>query len=360
MSPAIGVGDEHGDEHGVTVPRWPEVLGALVARHDLDAGQTAWAMEEILAGDATPAQIAGFAVALRAKGETVEEVEGLVRTMYAHAVPLSVPGRLVDIVGTGGDRARTVNISTMAAVVTAGAGARVVKHGNRAASSASGSADVLEALGVSLDLTPERVAEVAVEAGITFCFAPVFHSSLRHASATRRELGIATTFNFLGPLTNPARPAAQAVGVADPRMAPVMAGVLARRGVDALVFHGDDGLDELTVTTTSTVWVALAGGTVEKVRLDPQQLGVELASPEALRGGDPAHNAAVFQRVLGGESGPVRDAVLLNAAAALAVHAGANGSLDDRLAVGLQAAAESVDTGAAATVLERWVAATSG
>ena len=299
----------------MTAPRWPEVLGALVARHDLDAGQTAWAMEEILAGDATPAQIAGFAVALRAKGETVEEVEGLVATMYAHAVPLSVPGRLVDIVGTGGDRARTVNISTMAAVVTAGAGARVVKHGNRAASSACGSADVLEALGVSLDLAPERVGEVAVEAGITFCFAPVFHSSLRHTSATRRELGIATTFNFLGPLTNPARPAAQAVGVADPRMAPLMAGVLARRGVDALVFHGDDGLDELTTTTTSTVWVARAGGTVEQVRLDPQQLGVQPASAEALRGGDPHTTPTCSSACSAVSRGPVRDAVLLNAAA---------------------------------------------
>ena len=199
----------------VTEHSWPEVLGALVARRDLDAEQTAWAMQEVFTGDATPAQIAGFAIALRAKGETVDEVEGLVRTMYAHAQPLEVPGRLVDIVGTGGDRARTVNISTMAAVVAAGTGARVVKHGNRAASSASGSADVLEQLGVSLDLTPQRVGEVAVEAGITYCFAPVFHSSLRHAAGARRELGIATIFNFLGPLTNPARPAAQAVGVFD-------------------------------------------------------------------------------------------------------------------------------------------------
>jgi anthranilate phosphoribosyltransferase len=335
------------------------VLGALVARRDLDVEQTAWAMEEILGGDATPAQIAGFAVALRAKGETVDELEGLVRTMYAHAAPLQVPGRLVDIVGTGGDRARTVNISTMAAVVVAGTGARVVKHGNRAASSVSGSADVLEALGVSLELPPDRVGQVAVEAGITFCFAPVFHSSLRHAGAPRRELGIPTTFNFLGPLTNPARPAAQAVGVADPRMAPVMAGVLARRGVEALVVHGDDGLDELTTTTTSTVWLTRPGGDVERHSVDPTRWGIASVGPEDLRGGDPQHNAEVFRQVLAGHRSPVRDAVLLNAAAGLAVHSGGDGSLDDRLAVGLEAAARSVDSGAAADVLQRWVAATA-
>ncbi len=340
---------------------WPDVLSALVAGDDLDAEQTGWAMGEVLAGNATPAQIAGFAVALRAKGETVDEVEGLVRTMYAHAVPMQIPGRCVDIVGTGGDRSRTVNISTMAAVVTAGAGARVVKHGNRAASSSSGSADVLEALGIALDLPPARVAEVAVEAGITFCFAPVFHSSLRHAAVPRRELGIATTFNFLGPLTNPARPAAQAVGVADARLAPILAGVLARRGVEALVFRGDDGLDELTITSTSTVWVARPGsGDVERVTVDPLALGIARAPVESLRGDDPAYNADVFRRVLTGDRGPVRDAVLLNASAALAAHAGEAGSVEERLAAGLEAATRSVDTGAAADVLERWVAAARG
>ena len=337
---------------------WPDVLSTLVAGNDLDVEQTGWAMGEVLAGNATPAQIAGFAVALRAKGETVDEVEGLVRTMYAHAAPLQVPGRCVDIVGTGGDRSRTVNISTMAAVVTAGAGARVVKHGNRAASSSSGSADVLEALGIGLDLPPARVAEVAVEAGITFCFAPVFHSSLRHAAVPRRELGIATTFNFLGPLTNPARPAAQAVGVADARMAPILAAVLARRGVEALVFRGDDGLDELTITSTSTVWVAHPGSEdVEQVTVDPLALGVARAPVESLRGDDPAYNAEVFRRVLTGDRGPVRDAVLLNAAAALAAHTAGSGSVEERLGAGLEAAARSVDTGAAADVLERWVAA---
>jgi anthranilate phosphoribosyltransferase len=279
--------------------------------------------------------------------------------MYEHAAPLEVPGRCVDVVGTGGDRARTVNISTMAAVVTAGAGVRVVKHGNRAASSSSGSADVLEELGVALDLSPSRVGEVAIEAGITFCFAPVFHSSLRHASVPRRELGVATTFNFLGPLTNPARPAALAVGVADARMAPVLAGVLAGRGVDALVFRGDDGLDELTISTTSTVHVARPDGSVERSVLDPESLGVASSPGESLRGGDPAHNAEVFRRVLAGEQGAVRDAVVLNAAAALAAHEGAADPLEDRLAAGLVRAKESIDSGAAAAVLDRWVAATS-
>jgi anthranilate phosphoribosyltransferase len=335
---------------------WPHILTALVSGQDLDADQTAWAMREILTGEASEAQIAGFAVALRAKGETVDEVEGLVRTMYAHAAPLTVPGRVVDIVGTGGDRARTVNISTMAAVVAAGAGVPVVKHGNRAASSASGSADVLEALGIRLDVPSDQIADIAAEAGITFCFAPVFHSSLRHSIPVRRQLGIATTFNFLGPLTNPARPAAQALGVADRRMAPIMAGVLAARGVDALVFRGDDGLDELTTTTTSSVWV-VAGPerTVTEKSFDPAVLGIARATAEDLRGADPDHNAKVFTQVLAGEPGPVRDAVLLNAAAGLAAHAGAEGGLADRFEAGLARARESIDSGAARDRMARWV-----
>ena len=299
---------------------WPEVLAALVAREDLSADQAAWAMGEILAGEATPAQIAGFAVALRAKGETIEEVTGLVEAMYAARTPISIPGRLLDVVGTGGDRSMSVNISTMAAIVAAGAGAKVVKHGNRSASSQSGSADVLEALGIRLDLSPARVAEVAEEAGITFCFAAAFNPALRHTAVPRRELGIGTTFNFLGPLANPTRPAAQAIGCADSRMAPVMAGVFAARGADAWVFRGDDGLDELTTTTTSSVWI-VHEGQVTTATVDPRDLGLATSTPEELRGGDTAHNADVVRRMLAGEEGPVRDAVLLNAAAALAVHA---------------------------------------
>ncbi|MDO9378885.1 MAG: anthranilate phosphoribosyltransferase [Nocardioidaceae bacterium] len=337
---------------------WPVVLTALVAGRDLDVEATSWAMEEILSGAATPAQIAGFAVALRAKGETVAEVEGLVETMYHHAAPMDVEGRVVDIVGTGGDMARTVNISTMASVVMAGAGVPVVKHGNRAASSASGSADVLEQLGVRLDLTPAAVAEVVRRAGITFCFAPVFHASLRYAGAPRRELGIATTFNFLGPLTNPARPAACAVGVADRTMAPVMAGVFARRGVDALVFRGDDGLDEITVTTTTSVWV-VRGGEVETATLDPRDLGVELSAIDALAGGDAAFNAAVFGRLVDGETGPVRDAVLMNAAAGLAAHAADPGDLTTRMRAGMDRARISIDSGSARRVLDRWATVTA-
>ena len=333
---------------------WPEVISALLAGQDLSADQSAWAMEEVLGGTATSVQIAGFAVALRAKGETVEEMEGLVRTMYAHAVAIDVPGRTVDIVGTGGDRAHTVNISTMAALVTAGAGATVVKHGNRAASSKCGTADVLERLGVRLDLPPATVADVGREAGITFCFAPMFHPALRHAAVARRELGVGTTFNFLGPLANPARPSSQAVGCADLRMAPILAGVLARRGIDAIVFRGDDGLDELTTTTTSQVWV-VSGGSVEQETLDPASLGLAPATREDLRGGDVDLNADVVRRVLDGEAGPVRDAVVLNAGAALATHAGEPGPLHDRVGAGIARAAESLDSGAAKSVLARWV-----
>ncbi|MCW2791562.1 MAG: anthranilate phosphoribosyltransferase [Nocardioides sp.] len=342
---------------------WPEVLSALVARRDLSAEQTAWAMGEILGGEATPSQIAGFAVALRAKGETIDEVLGLADAMYDRRTKISVPGRLLDVVGTGGDRSMSVNISTMAAIVAAGAGAKVVKHGARSASSTSGSADVLEQLGIRLDLPVDRVAAVAEEAGITFCFAAAFHPAMRHAAVPRRELGIATTFNLLGPLTNPARPGAQAIGCADPRMAPVMAGVFAQRGVDAWVVRGDDGLDELTTTTTSSVWV-VRDGEVATATVDPEAFGFGLSTAEALRGGDAAHNAGVVRRVLEGEEqGAVRDAVLLNAGAALAVYDAADApecSVDEALAAGLERARTSIDSGAARATLSRWVEASAG
>jgi len=321
-------------------------------------------MEQILAGEATPAQIAAFAVALRAKGETVDEVEALVETMYSHATPFPLPagvGPVVDVVGTGGDRANTVNISTMAAIIVAAAGVPVVKHGNRAASSATGSADLLEALGVRLDLPVDRVGEVLGEVGITFAFAPVFHPAMRFAGPPRREIGVPTTFNILGPLANPARPTAMAVGCADERLAPVMAGVLARRGVSALVVRGDDGLDELTTTTTSRVWVAADGQVVEQT-LDAADLGIPRARPEDLRGGAPEQNAAVARRTLAGELGPVLDAVLLNAAAAVAATrtaAGERGDLLDLLADGLTRCREAAVGGAVAGVLERWAAAAS-
>ncbi len=338
----------------MTEHSWPQVLAGLLCHDDLSVEQAAWAMRQILAGEATPAQIAGFAVALRSKGETVDEINGLVATMYEFATPLEVPGRLVDVVGTGGDRARTVNISTMAAIVAAGAGARVVKHGNRAASSACGAADVLEELGLPLDLPVSVVAQVATEVGITFCFAPMFHPALRHSAVPRRELGVGTTFNFLGPLANPARPGAQAVGVADPRMAEITAGVLAGRGTDALVFRGDDGLDELTTTTTSHVW-SVRDGVVTTETFDPAEVGIARCNVADLVGGTAAFNADVVRSVLAGETGPVRDVVLLNAAAGLTVFDAAVGPLRDRLADGMQRAAAAVDTGAAAALLEQWV-----
>jgi len=334
------------------------LLNGLLDGRDLSADDTAWAMNLMMRGEATDAQIAGFAVALRAKGETVEEITGLVRMMYEHANVIEVPGRTVDIVGTGGDGAKTVNISTMSAIVIAGTGAKVVKHGNRAASSASGASDVLEKLGINLNLTPERVVEVAEEAGITFCFAVRFHPALRHVATARGELGVATTFNFLGPLTNPARVRAQATGVADLRMAPILAGVLAERGSSALVFRGDDGLDELTTTATSQVWV-VRDGKVEQTAFDPRDVGLDLVPVAALRGADAAHNADVARRLLAGETGPVRDAVLLNSAAALVALAPGQGTLPEQIAAGLERAAESIDSGAAAEVLRRWAAASN-
>ncbi|MFF7180649.1 anthranilate phosphoribosyltransferase [Streptomyces sp. NPDC008121] len=337
---------------------WPAVLDGLLTGRDQSAEDTAWAMDRILRGEATDAQIAGFAVALRAKGETVEEITGLVRTMYEHANLIEVPGASVDIVGTGGDGAKTVNISTMSAIVVAGAGAKVVKHGNRAASSASGASDVLEKLGVNLELTPRRVAEVAEEAGITFCFAVKFHPALRHVAAARGQLGIRTVFNFLGPLTNPARVRAQATGVADARMAPIMAGVLAERGSSALVFRGDDGLDELTTTATSRVWV-VRDGAVREEAFDPRDVGIDIVPVEALRGADASYNADVARRLLAGETGPVRDAVLLNSAAALTALEPGGGTLVEQLRGGIAKAAESLDSGAARKALERWITASN-
>jgi anthranilate phosphoribosyltransferase len=335
---------------------WPGLIGALLAGESLSAEETAWAMGEVMAGEASPAQVAGIAVALAAKGESAEEVAGFADAMLARANRLSVDGRAVDVVGTGGDRAHTVNISTMAAIAARAAGATVVKHGNRAASSACGAADLLEALGVAIDLGPDGVARCVAEAGIGFCFAPAFHPAFRHASAPRRDLGVPTVFNFLGPLTNPAQPAAQAVGCADARMAGVLAGVLARRGVSALVFRGDDGLDELTTATTSRVWVVGPSSGVRDERLDPAELGFARSVPGDLRGADPSYNASVARTVFAGGAGPVRDAVLLNAAAALLVLDGAGPApLAAQLAPYVERVATAIDAGAATGALERWV-----
>ncbi|MFD1860046.1 anthranilate phosphoribosyltransferase [Aeromicrobium camelliae] len=333
---------------------WPQLLSTLVAGGDLDHAQAQWAMEQILSGDATAAQIAGFSIGLRAKGETLDELQGLVDAMYAKATTLDLDDRVVDIVGTGGDMAKTVNISSMSAVTIAGAGIGVVKHGNRASSSQTGTADVFERLGVRLDVPAERILDVYAEASITLCFAPVFHPSLRYAGPVRRELGVPTVFNFLGPLTNPVRPAAMAIGCADPRMAPLMAGVLARRGAEAFVFRGDDGLDEITVSDTTQVWLPDADGEIRAETFDPRDVGIALAAPDALRGGDPEYNADVFRRVMSGEKSPVRDAVLLNAGAGIAAHEAGAGSFTERIARGVERAAESIDSGAAQAVLDRW------
>jgi anthranilate phosphoribosyltransferase len=342
----------------VPEPSWPTILSALVAGRDLEAAQAEWAMSRILSGEATPGQIGGFLLGMRAKGETVEEITALTETMYRYAEPLAIGARVVDIVGTGGDGARTVNISTMAAVTIAGAGIQVVKHGNRASTSQSGSADVLESLGVRLDKPIAELPAVLESVGITFCFAPAFHPSMRFAGPIRKELGIPTTFNFLGPLANPARPGAMAVGVSDARMAALMAGVLANRGIDALVFRGDDGLDELSIATTSVVWV-VGGGDVHLESFDPRSVGLAPAAEDALVGGDAAFNAEVFRRVMGGEVGPVRDAVVLNAAAGIAAFEATGGPLRDRLAHGIEKATESIDSGSAARVLEGWITATA-
>lgn len=351
---------------------WPDLLDVLLRGTDLSAAESGWAMHQIMSGDASDAQIAGFLVALRAKGITGEELHGIADTMLAHARRIEVPAPSLDIVGTGGDRAHTVNISTMAAITAAAAGATVVKHGNRAASSSSGTADVLEALGVRLTLSPEHVVASAAAVGMTFCFAQVFHPSMRFVAVPRRDLGIPTVFNVLGPLTNPAQPTYSAVGVADHTMAPLVAEVFRRRGKSAAVFRGDDGLDELTISTTSRLWWTNDGRAVEHV-LDPARFGIQRNPVESLRGGSPPENAKVVTEVLSGRGGPVRDAVLLNAGVALAlVEQGESGAgpgagttesvsgqlIDELLSRGIERAAHSIDSGAALDRLRDWAAVT--
>ncbi len=350
---------EPGSTAASATPSWSSVLGGLVRGEDQPARAIGWAMGQILAGEATAAQLAGFVVALRSKGETVDELSGMADTMLDFATPIEVSGLAVDVVGSGGDRANTVNVSTMAAVVAAAAGVRVVKHGNRSASSACGAADVLEELGVVLDLRPELQQQVVDEVGVCFLFAPHYHPALRHAAVPRRELGIPTTFNLLGPLANPARPRAQAVGLADARMAPLVAGVLADRGNQGLVFSGSDGLDELTTTTTSAVF-RFADGAVTRTELDPAALGIPRADPADLVGGDAAINARVVRELVAGARGPVRDIVLLNAAAALTAFEGPAPveGLTAQLGAQLERAAAAVDSGAAQRTLDAWVTTT--
>ncbi len=344
-------------------PTWPDILTSLMNGDDLSVSDAAWSMEQVMTGRATPAQLAAFLVALRLKGETVDEIVGFRDAILEHALPLPVDAMALDIVGTGGDRFGTVNVSTMASVVAAASGVPVLKHGNKAASSASGSSDVLRALGLDLTLPPERVAEVFAETGISFAFAAAFHPGFANAGPVRSELGVPTVFNFLGPLCNPARPEASAVGVAHLDRVPLMVGVFQTRGATALVFRGDDGLDELTTTGHSHIW-EVSGGTVKEHDLDPRELGIPRASIDDLQGGDADHNARIVREVLAGAEGPVRDIVLLNAAAGLVSYDLARDPAQfqrhilDRFREQLAVAAEAIDSGAATRKLDEWIAAT--
>ncbi|MEK6647821.1 MAG: anthranilate phosphoribosyltransferase [Actinomycetota bacterium] len=337
---------------------WSENLHILNNRGDLSVEQVQWAMREILDGRASNDEIKSFLLALKAKGESALEVNALVEEMYRHAAPISIIKRAVDTVGTGGDGAHTINISTTSAIIAAAAGARVVKHGNRAASSKSGSADLLEALGVAITLDGIGVATTVRELGIGFCFAPIFHPAMRYAAAARKELGVPTVFNILGPLANPAKPQAAAVGVANPAMHLLMAQVLANRGVDGFVFRGDDGLDEITLTTTTTV-LTIGQGEIQSHRIDPRDFGISYSPISELTGGGATENARVTLAIFAGEHGAPRDAVVLNAAAAIAAFRGEQGrSVEDRITEGVAAAIAAIDSGAASELLTRWAALT--
>ncbi|MEU2254499.1 anthranilate phosphoribosyltransferase [Nocardia xishanensis] len=343
----------------MSVRSWPQVLGTLADGADLAADDTAWVINEIFTDNATQAQIAAFGVAMKIKGPTPAELSGMASGMLAHARLVHIDGDAVDIVGTGGDRSGSVNISTMSSVVVAAAGVPVVKHGNRAASSKSGGADVLEALGVRLTLGPESVAQCVREVGIGFCFAPLFHPALRFAGPARKEIGIPTVFNVLGPLTNPAQPRAGLVGCAFPELLPVIAGVFAERGASALVVRGNDGLDEITTSDTTDVWV-VSGGRQRRTTIDPTRLGIPRVELDALRGGDAQVNAGVARSVFAGAPGPVRDAVLVNSAAAIVAYDLSRGIGDpeadvhDALAAGIERAAATIDGGQAAALLDSW------
>lgn len=334
---------------------WPAVLSTLLAGDDLEATVAGEVLGAILAGEASDAQIAGFLIALRAKGESVTEVAAMVDAMLAEASPIELPPGVdaIDIVGTGGAPSRrrhALNVSTMASFVAAGAGARVVKHGNRRASSTSGSFDLLEQLGVAVELDGEGVARCVAETGLGFCFARAFHPAMRHVGPVRTQLGVPTVFNYLGPLSHPARVQRQVIGVSDERIAPIVVGVLAHRGAPrAMVVSGHDGIDELTTTGPSTIH-ELRDGTVSSRTFEPGEVGLQVVSVDAIAGGDPEANAAIARRVFAGESGAARDIVCLNAAAGLHV-----AGLVDDLAAGVRRAQESIDSGAAAAVLERLV-----
>ncbi len=333
------------------VRTWPQIIGRIVEGHDLSIDDSRWAMDSVLRGEATPSQISAFVVALRSKGETADELHGMLSAVMAETskvdLPIDVASRCIDIVGTGGDRSHSVNISTMAALVVAGVGVPVCKHGNRAATSQCGTADVLEALGVTIDLDADGVAQCVIETGFGFCFAPIFHPAFRHAGPTRREIGIPTAFNLLGPMANPAAVSFMLVGVGDPNVAATMAHVLATRGVRrAWVVHGHGGLDELSLSGSCSV-TELQDGNITDFEIDATTFGLARAGIEAVKGGSPEHNANIVLEVLGGSPGPIRDIVIFNAAAGLVVAGNA-----DSMSAAVDQASKSIDTGAAKKVLE--------
>lgn len=366
--------------HQITEPTWPGVLTTLIAGSDLSAVAAAWAVEQVMSGSATPAQVGAFLVALQAKGPSATEVGAAAEVMRSHALPIDVPGPTLDVVGTGGDGSGSVNFSTMAAVVAVACGARVVKHGNRAASSRAGTADVLEELGVAIDLLPADIATCVAQAGIGFAFAQVLHPAMRHAGPIRRELAVPTIFNILGPLTNPARPTAGLIGCADARLAPVMADVFAARGDRVLVVRGGDGWDEITPHAPTEVWDTTSGLGVERTVLDPADLAMTGIHPGDLAGGDAVANAEVCRAVFGLPrrhpdldlpSDPVAVAAVVaaNAAGALAADQAAraqasgavvHGSVTERVRAHLPAATDAIASGAAGAVLERWIAVSGG
>ena len=338
--------------------RWKESVGALESGLNLTSSDAQWFMREILEGRAEESNLSEFLIALKNKGETSEEVGAFVEEMFNHSAPINLTQRAVDTVGTGGDGAHTINISTTAAIIAAAAGARVVKHGNRSSSSKSGAADLLEALGVNISLDGSGVEKTVSELGIGFCFAQKFHPAMKNAAAVRKELGVPTVFNILGPLANPAKPKAAAIGVANDRMHLVMAQVLGDRGVDGFVFRGDDGLDEITLATTTSV-LSIGNGTISSDRVEPSDFGLDSAPISALVGGDAAENARITQAIFAGEHGAPRDAVLLNAAAAIAAFEGdLDSDIHQRLQIALKRASDAVDTGKATLLLNQWATLT--
>lgn len=333
---------------------WDEHIALLNRGLDLEVEKIQWCMNQILIGEASSENIKGFLLGLKSKGETPEEVGALIDQMYQHCAPISIEERAVDTVGTGGDGANTINISTTAAIIAAASGAKVVKHGNRAASSKSGSADLLENLGINISLDGAKVEQSFEELGIGFCFAPMFHPAMRFAASARKELATPTVFNILGPLANPAKPKAAAIGVANANMHLVMTQVLAERGVDGFVFRGDDGLDEITLATKTDV-LTIGAGEITSGVIEPRDFGVQEAPISALIGGDGAHNAQISREIFNGVKGAYRDACVLNAAAAIAAYEGRfDLSLVERMQAGVSAATQAIDSGAAKNLVVQW------